>query len=114
MTDRSSIDPLISAAGLAELAGDPSLLVVDVRPLPMYLAGHIPGAVSLDVGSLRLPASDESTIAAWTPMLERAWLPAKFLRCYKPIAPLLPPWTCDQKTCEIMVLSVGAGVFLPL
>lgn len=64
--------PLISAAWLAEHLGDPDLLVVDVRPLPMYLAGHIPGAIALEVGSLRLPASDEATIAAWTAVLERA------------------------------------------
>ncbi|MGC4191067.1 MAG: rhodanese-like domain-containing protein [Thermomicrobiales bacterium] len=63
--------PLVSAAWLAEHLGDPDLLVIDVRPLPMYLAGHIPGAISLDAGSLRLPASDEATIAAWTPVLER-------------------------------------------
>lgn len=64
--------PLVSAAWLGEHLGDPDLLVVDVRPLPMYLAGHIPGAIHLDAGSLRLPASDGDTIAAWTAVLERA------------------------------------------
>ena len=64
--------PLVSAAWLAAHLDDPGVLVADVRPLPMYLAGHIPGAISLDVGSLRLPASDEATIAAWAAALGRA------------------------------------------
>jgi len=72
MPDSNPSSPLVSAAWLAGHLGDPDLLVVDVRPLPMYLAGHIPGAISLEVGALRLPASDEGTIAAWTAVLERA------------------------------------------
>ncbi|MGB3330895.1 MAG: rhodanese-like domain-containing protein [Thermomicrobiales bacterium] len=72
MTDATPSSPLVSADWLAAHLADDDVLVVDVRPLPMYLAGHIPGAVSLDVASLRLPASDEATIAAWTPVLERA------------------------------------------
>lgn len=72
MTESPSTSPLVSPTWLADQAGDPTLLVIDVRPLPMYLAGHIPGAISLDVGALRLPASDEATISAWTPVLEQA------------------------------------------
>ncbi|MGC4105672.1 MAG: rhodanese-like domain-containing protein [Thermomicrobiales bacterium] len=72
MSSSNPSSPLVTVAWLAEHLADPDLLVVDVRPLPMYLAGHIPGAISLDLGSLRLPASDEETIAAWTAVLARA------------------------------------------
>ena len=46
-------------------------IIVDVRPYAQYQLAHIPGAISLDVAALRLPASDEQTIAAWTRHLQK-------------------------------------------
>ena len=40
---------LVSAAELEGIAGDPDLALVDCRPFGEYSAGHIPGAVNLDL-----------------------------------------------------------------
>ena len=57
MPDRSRRSPLVSAAGLASRLGDANLLVVDCRWVlgkpgegrAAYDAGHIPGAIHLDL-----------------------------------------------------------------
>lgn len=62
--DRSQLD-IITRADLAErLEHDPRPLVLDVRPAAEFLAGHVPGAVSLppdELGSRvhRLPAAED-------------------------------------------------------
>lgn len=40
---------LVQAGRLHSMLGDPALLPVDVRPFGSYAAGHIPGAVNLDL-----------------------------------------------------------------
>ncbi|HEU0165200.1 MAG TPA: rhodanese-like domain-containing protein [Thermomicrobiales bacterium] len=68
----SPVSPLVTVDWLAAHLSDSSpLLVIDVRPQPSYLAGHIPGAISLDVAALRLPTSDDQTIEAWTAFLQK-------------------------------------------
>ncbi len=67
----SSSVPIVDVQWLSGHLSDGSTLIVDVRPYPHYQAAHIPGAISLDVASLRLPASDEQTIAAWTTYLQK-------------------------------------------
>jgi thiosulfate/3-mercaptopyruvate sulfurtransferase len=41
---------------------DRDLLVVDTRPRESYLAGHLPGAINLDLESLAYPLPDESLL----------------------------------------------------
>jgi thiosulfate/3-mercaptopyruvate sulfurtransferase len=40
------IDPIVGTAWLAEHLGDPGLVILDIRKVEEYRAGHIPGAVS--------------------------------------------------------------------
>ncbi|MGV9833081.1 ArsR/SmtB family transcription factor [Nocardia niigatensis] len=42
----------ITAAELLAVAEDPSVVVLDVRPVAEYLAGHIPGALSIPIEQL--------------------------------------------------------------
>jgi rhodanese-related sulfurtransferase len=62
--DRSELD-VITRADLAErLRHDPRPLVLDVRPAAEFLAGHVPGAVSLPPDELatrvrRIPTADD-------------------------------------------------------
>jgi thiosulfate/3-mercaptopyruvate sulfurtransferase len=41
-------EPLVAAAWVAGQLGNPRVVVLDLRPVEEYLAGHIPGAVSAD------------------------------------------------------------------
>jgi thiosulfate/3-mercaptopyruvate sulfurtransferase len=66
MTD-PLVDPVVSAAWLAERLGDPDIRVVDAT-LPLvgqaghgrdsYVAGHIPGAVFFDINAIADPDTD--------------------------------------------------------
>ncbi len=67
----SSPGKLVDVSWLIAHVSDPATVVIDVRPPAQYIAGHIPGAISLDVASLRLPASDERTVAVWTSHLQK-------------------------------------------
>lgn len=71
MSSASSSVPIVDVSWLSGHLSDAATLVVDVRPYSHYQAAHIPGSISLDVASLRLPASDEQTIAAWTTYLQK-------------------------------------------
>lgn len=62
---------IIDADWLVAHQADPATVIVDVRPPSQYQLAHIPGATSLDVAALRLPASDEQTIEAWTRHLQK-------------------------------------------
>ncbi|MBU1377921.1 MAG: 3-mercaptopyruvate sulfurtransferase [Alphaproteobacteria bacterium] len=63
----AGINPLVSAAWLAERLGDPAVLIVDAT-LPLvgqpghgrdsYLAGHVPGAVFFDINAIADPDTD--------------------------------------------------------
>jgi thiosulfate/3-mercaptopyruvate sulfurtransferase len=55
----------VSANGLAEHTKDPTIAIVDMRPLDTYSQGHIPGAVNLPYPKLAQPNSDESQIGPW-------------------------------------------------
>jgi thiosulfate/3-mercaptopyruvate sulfurtransferase len=55
----------VSATWLAEHGKDPTVAVVDMRPLDAYNHGHIPGAFNLPWQNLAQPSSDESQIGPW-------------------------------------------------
>jgi thiosulfate/3-mercaptopyruvate sulfurtransferase len=61
----SAAGPIVDANWLRGHRRDPDLRVIDVRPIGQYTLGHIPGAVSCDVGAIRMPDSSEPTIAAY-------------------------------------------------
>jgi thiosulfate/3-mercaptopyruvate sulfurtransferase len=51
---------LVETSWLLERSQDPDLVVLDARPLEDYLAGHVPGAVSLRPGDLLDPSPDNA------------------------------------------------------
>jgi rhodanese-related sulfurtransferase len=65
--DRGELESITRAELAERLAGDPPPLVLDVRPAAEFLAGHVPGAISLPPGDLagladrvsRLPADTD-------------------------------------------------------
>lgn len=67
----SSSVQIVDVDWLMAHQADPATIIVDVRPYSQYQLAHIPGAISLDVAALRLPASDDQTIAAWTRHLQK-------------------------------------------
>ena len=56
---------LVTASWLAQLGGQPTLVVVDMRPATAYAEGHIPGAINLPVQTLAQPSSDEDQVGPW-------------------------------------------------
>ena len=52
------IDPVVNSDWLAANAGNPRLVVVDVRAMDAYKAGHIPGAVSMIGASVYVKKGD--------------------------------------------------------
>jgi thiosulfate/3-mercaptopyruvate sulfurtransferase len=56
---------IVSASWLAEHSTDPTIAVVDVRPVDAYNQGHIPGALNLPWQKLAQPNTDESQIGPW-------------------------------------------------
>ncbi len=59
------VDYLVKASGLAQLGGDPRIVVVDMRAADAYAQGHIPGAISLPFQTFNMPNTDESEVGAW-------------------------------------------------
>jgi rhodanese-related sulfurtransferase/DNA-binding transcriptional ArsR family regulator len=62
--DRSELETITRADLAARLGHDPRPLVLDVRPAAEFLAGHVPGAVSVPPDELRtrvrrLPTADD-------------------------------------------------------
>ncbi len=55
----------VSASWLAEHSSDPTIAIVDMRPLETYNQGHIPGALNLPWQKLAQPSTDESQIGPW-------------------------------------------------
>jgi rhodanese-related sulfurtransferase len=51
LKDRAAMEA-VDAAGLMKRLADGSVVVLDVRPEEEYLAGHVPGALSVPVASL--------------------------------------------------------------
>ena len=68
--DKGYVNPqlLISPKTLIEKLGDESICIVDTRPTHEYAAGHIPGAIHLDLYSLSLNDTSEKPFKAfiWT------------------------------------------------
>jgi thiosulfate/3-mercaptopyruvate sulfurtransferase len=60
-------DPLITPARLA--AAQPAPLVIDVRPAEEFAAGHIPGAVHLDLWGVSLIDTSEAPLRAFMWMI---------------------------------------------
>lgn len=62
----------VSASWLAEHSTDPTIAIVDMRPLDAYNQGHIPGALNLPWQKLAQPNTDESQIGPWqTQMMDQ-------------------------------------------
>ena len=53
LTPPGQLPGLVDAAWLAASLGKPGLKIIDLRPLPQYSSGHIPGSLSLHLESLR-------------------------------------------------------------
>lgn len=68
--DKGYLNPdlLWSVEQLSERLGDANLQIVDARPVDEYVAGHIPGALHLDVFGLSLNDTTADPFAAfmWT------------------------------------------------
>jgi thiosulfate/3-mercaptopyruvate sulfurtransferase len=62
--------PIVSVDWLEERAGDPDLIIADVRGFDAYRVGHIPGAIHADLTTLRLASSRPEAIAAWSGRLQ--------------------------------------------
>jgi|SRR5215212_1840819 len=58
-------DLLVSVDWLHANLGDPSLRVVDMSPVSLYAAGHVPGAISLEWQRLALVDTSEPSVEAW-------------------------------------------------
>lgn len=58
-------DLLVSVDWLSATLGNPSLRVVDMSPVGIYAAGHVPGAVSLEWERLALADTSEPSVEAW-------------------------------------------------
>ena len=64
---------LISASGLAEIAAQGASkppLILDLRPAEAFAAGHLPGAVHLDLFGFSLIDTDPAPLKAFTWMIE--------------------------------------------
>jgi rhodanese-related sulfurtransferase/DNA-binding transcriptional ArsR family regulator len=57
LTRREALDPIDSEA-LAERMRDGTVTVLDVRPAEEYVAGHLPGAISVPLGELESRVSE--------------------------------------------------------
>ena len=62
---------LVNASWLHEHLDQPRLVVVDVRPPHAYQAGHIPGAVNLDLYAIRAQSSDPEDVDVFDQEVER-------------------------------------------
>ncbi len=59
------LSPIVSIDWLSKHLNDPDLLLVDVRPAMAYAAGHLPGAISVDLAPARLSSSSAAALEAW-------------------------------------------------
>jgi thiosulfate/3-mercaptopyruvate sulfurtransferase len=69
----SPLDLVISVDWLATRLAEPGLVVVDVRPVDQYAAGHIPGARSIDLYPMKILDSDPAAIDTWVRRVEAAF-----------------------------------------
>lgn len=61
---------LVTVPWLHDHLGDSGMVVVDARPPHAYQAGHIPGAVNLDVYAIRARSSEAEDVAAFDQEVE--------------------------------------------
>ncbi len=69
--DDSAVSPIVSSAWLRDHRTDERVLVIDVRAQDVYNAGHIPGALHLDLSVNRLASSRPEAIERWVDGLQR-------------------------------------------
>ena len=70
-TNDSVASPIVAVPWLRDHRADASVLVIDVRDSDAYNAGHIPGAVHLDLSLNRLASSRSEAIEQWIDALQR-------------------------------------------
>lgn len=74
-TQAAAVSPLLTAAELQPLLGQPDVRVLDIRAPQDYAAGHIPGAVNTPYGAYRGPADNAGALrseAELTELLRKA------------------------------------------
>jgi thiosulfate/3-mercaptopyruvate sulfurtransferase len=64
--------PIIPVSWLVEHRDDANLKILDVRPRPQYLHGHIPGAIPFNIQPSKLLSSSDDAVAHWKIALEFA------------------------------------------
>ncbi len=71
MSDKGYVNPglLMTPEALQARLGDPGLCIVDARPTHEYAAGHIPGALHLDLFGISLNRTGPEALEAFTWML---------------------------------------------
>ena len=67
--DDSVASPIVAVRWLSEHRDDANVLVIDVRDRDAYDAGHIPGALHLDLSLNRLTSSRAEAIGRWVDAL---------------------------------------------
>ncbi len=112
---------LISPKTLIRKLGDESICVVDTRPTHAYAAGHIPGAIHLDLYSLSLNDTSEKPFKAfmWTIaylLRQRGVDPTKTIIWYEDISGICSArgfWFCEYLGHEdVRVLDGGFNAYV--
>ena len=121
--DKGYVNPqlLISPKTLIEKLGDESICIVDTRPTHEYAAGHIPGAIHLDLYSLSLNDTSEKPFKAfiWTIaylLRQRGVDPTKTIIWYEDISGICSArgfWFCEYLGHEdVRVLNGGFNAYV--
>ena len=112
---------LISPETLIDRLGDESICVVDTRPTHEYAAGHIPGAIHLDLYSLSLNDTSERPFKSfmWTIaylLRQRGVDPTKTIIWYEDISGICSArgfWFCEYLGHEdVHVLDGGFNAYV--
>ena len=112
---------LVSPKMLIDRLGDESICIVDARPTHAYVAGHIPGAIHLDLYSLSLNDTSEKPFKAfmWTIaylLRQRGVDPTKTIIWYEDISGICSArgfWFCEYLGHEeVHVLDGGFSAYV--
>ena len=112
---------LISATDLIGRLSAQSICIVDARPTHAYAAGHIPGAVHLDLYSLSLNDTSEKPFRAFTWMVayllrQRGVNPLKKIIWYDDVSGIRSArgfWFCEYfGHKDVQVLNGGFGAYV--
>ena len=112
---------LISPETLIDRLGDESICIVDTRPTHEYAAGHIPGAIHLDLYSLSLNDTSERPFKAfmWTIaylLRQRGVDPTKTIIWYEDMSGVCSArgfWFCEYLGHEdVHVLDGGFNAYV--